>query len=70
MFPFILPSSSYPGNSLLVWDASSSQLTLKIMLIATGIILPIILIYTTWVFRVLRGKVTAGYIEQNSRDMY
>jgi cytochrome d ubiquinol oxidase subunit II len=70
MFPFILPSSSYPGNSLLVWDASSSQLTLKIMLIATGIFLPIILIYTTWVFRVLRGKVTAGYIEQNSRDMY
>ncbi len=70
MFPFILPSSSHPGNSLLVWDASSSKLTLEIMLIATCIFLPIILIYTSWVFKVLRGKVTADYIKQNSHDMY
>lgn len=70
MFPFILPSSSAPNTSLLVWDASSSKLTLEIMLVATAIFLPIILLYTAWVFRVLRGKVTAGYVEQNSHDMY
>lgn len=70
MFPFILPSSTYPDMSLLVWDASSSQLTLQIMLIATLIFLPIILFYTSWVYRVLRGKVTANYIEQNRHNVY
>lgn len=57
MFPFILPSSTNPAHSLMVWDSSSSQLTLLIMLIATVIFLPIILAYTAWVYRVLRGKV-------------
>lgn len=58
MFPFILPSSTNPGHSLLVWDSSSSHLTLFIMLVVTVIFLPIILAYTAWVYRVLRGKVT------------
>lgn len=57
MFPFLLPSSTTPKASLIVWDSSSSQLTLFIMLIATVIFLPIILAYTAWVYRVLRGKV-------------
>lgn len=57
MFPFILPSSSQPSASLLVWDASSSQLTLLVMLFATVIFLPLILLYTSWVYRALRGKV-------------
>lgn len=58
MFPFILPSISNPAQSLIVWDSSSSQYTLFIMLVATVVFLPIILIYTSWVYRVLRGKVT------------
>ncbi|KTD35903.1 cytochrome d ubiquinol oxidase subunit II [Legionella nautarum] len=63
MFPFILPSSSNPKFSLLVWDSSSSQLTLFIMLIVTAIFLPIILAYTAWVYRVLGGKVTESSIK-------
>ncbi len=70
MFPFILPSSTDPSMSLMVWDASSSQLTLFIMLIATAIFLPLILIYTSWVYYVLRGKVTESVIEENSDKMY
>jgi cytochrome d ubiquinol oxidase subunit II len=70
MFPFILPSSSNPAMSLSVWDASSSQLTLFIMLIATLIFLPIILAYTSWVFYVLRGKLTARDVVENSDRMY
>ncbi len=58
MFPFILPSSTNPKFSLIVWDSSSSQLTLFIMLVVTVIFLPIILAYTAWVYKVLRGKVT------------
>lgn len=56
-FPFILPSSSDLISSLTVWDSSSSKLTLKVMLVATIIFIPIIIIYTSWVFHVLRGKV-------------
>ncbi len=63
MFPFILPSSSHPDMSLIVWDASSSHLTLFIMLIATLIFLPLIILYTSWVYYVLRGKVTSDYIK-------
>ncbi|MCL2566539.1 MAG: cytochrome d ubiquinol oxidase subunit II [Alphaproteobacteria bacterium] len=57
MFPFILPSSYDLASSLTVWDSSSSQLTLQIMLIVTLIFFPIVVLYTGWVFRVLRGKV-------------
>lgn len=70
MFPFILPSSSNPAQSLLVWDSSSSQLTLFIMLIATLILFPIILAYTAWVYRVLRGKVTADTILNHQDTAY
>lgn len=70
MFPFILPSSTNPNMSLLVWDSSSSQTTLKIMLIATIIFLPIILAYTSWVYTVLRGKVTNDYLQKNKQNLY
>jgi len=70
MFPFILPSSTNPGQSLTVWDSSSSQLTLFIMLLATIVFLPIVLIYTTWVYRVLSGKVSENTIKENEETAY
>lgn len=70
MFPFILPSSTHPEQSLMVWDSSSSQLTLFIMLIATVIFMPIILLYTGWVYRVLRGKITEQTIIDNEDTAY
>jgi cytochrome d ubiquinol oxidase subunit II len=70
LFPFLLPSSSHPGSSLTVWDASSSHRTLGIMLIATIIFLPIVLAYTSWVYRVMRGPVTSEYIDANSDTSY
>lgn len=70
MFPFILPSSTNPKNSLIVWDSSSSQLTLFIMLVVTVVFLPIILAYTAWVYRVLRGKVTEKTIMSNQDSAY
>ncbi len=63
MFPFILPSSLDPASSLTVWDASSSRATLMIMLVATILLLPIVLAYTAYVYRVLRGKVTMRGVE-------
>ena len=70
MFPFILPSSTHPAQSLMVWDSSSSQLTLLIMLVATVIFLPIVLAYTAWVYRVLRGKVTEKTIRKHIETAY
>lgn len=70
MFPFIFPSSTNPGQSLMVWDASSSQLTLMIMLVCAIIFMPIIIGYTTWVYRVMRGKVTEAVIEADQKTMY
>lgn len=65
IFPFLLPSSISPDSSLTVWDASSSHLTLWIMLLCTIIFLPIIIAYTTWVYRVLKGKVTSDEMGDN-----
>jgi cytochrome d ubiquinol oxidase subunit II len=70
LFPFLLPSSLDPRSSLTVWDASSSQTTLIIMLAAVVIFLPIVLAYTGWVFRVMRGPVRVADIEHDSATHY
>ncbi|HEY0843886.1 MAG TPA: cytochrome d ubiquinol oxidase subunit II [Noviherbaspirillum sp.] len=70
MFPFVMPSSTMPQASLTVWDSVSSHLTLGIMLWATLIFMPIIVLYTGWAYRVMRGKVTADYIRENEHAAY
>ena len=62
LFPFLLPSSTNPSHGLTIWDASSSQRTLGIMLLATAILLPIVLAYTTWAMRMMRGAVTRAHV--------
>lgn len=70
MFPFIMPSSSMPVSSLTLWDATSSEHTLFLMLIAALIFTPIIIIYTSWVYKIMNGKLTAAKIEENSKSYY
>ena len=70
LFPFLMPSSLDPASSLTIWDASSSATTLLIMTVVTAILLPIVLIYTGWVYRVLRGPVTAAQIEADLHTSY
>ncbi|MBU9377455.1 cytochrome d ubiquinol oxidase subunit II [Burkholderia multivorans] len=70
MFPFIMPSSLDPTSSLTVWDSTSSEKTLLVMLFAVIVFLPIILIYTSWVYRVMRGKVTRQVLDENTHSMY
>jgi cytochrome d ubiquinol oxidase subunit II len=66
LFPFLLPSSTMPGASLTVWDASSSRLTLAVMLGVTALILPVVIAYTAWVYRVLRGPVSEDSLQTDS----
>lgn len=69
MFPFILPSSIDAHSSLTVWNASSTQKTLGIMLFVTLVFLPIVLAYTAWAYRVMFGRVTADAVRTNP-DFY
>jgi len=70
MFPFIIPSSISLTSSLTVWDSSSSLKTLTIIFWVTAFFLPLIMIYTSWVFRVLRGKITVEHIKKNNHTAY
>jgi cytochrome d ubiquinol oxidase subunit II len=70
MFPFLMPSDIAPAASLTVWDASSSRLSLFVMLVVTLIFLPIVLVYTAIAFRALRGMVTASMVEKDSHSLY
>ncbi|KKO64015.1 Cytochrome bd-I ubiquinol oxidase subunit 2 [Janthinobacterium sp. KBS0711] len=70
MFPFILPSSIDPRASLTVWDSSSSHMTLFIMLVVTAVFIPLIVAYTTWVYKVLWGKVDGKAIEDDTGHAY
>lgn len=54
MFPFIMPSSISLNSSLTVWDYSASQHRLSLMLWEIVIFLPLLAMYSCWVFRVLR----------------
>jgi cytochrome bd ubiquinol oxidase subunit II len=69
LFPFLLPSSLDPGSGLTIWDASSSKTTLGLMLLSVVVFLPIVLAYTGWVYRVLRGRVSLEHI-RSSHGMY
>ena len=70
LFPFIMPSSSDPRSSLTIWDSVSSKLTLELMLGATIIFLPLIIIYTSWAYKMMSGKVTEAFIKTNDKSAY
>jgi cytochrome d ubiquinol oxidase subunit II len=65
-FPFILPSSIDPGASLTIWNSSSSHLALFLLFLVTIVLLPIVIAYTTWVFRIMRGKIDEEFIKGDS----
>ena len=66
LFPFLMPSSAQPDQGLTVWDASSSAPTLFLMLVVVAVFLPVVLAYTAWVFRVLRGRITLEEIRRHA----
>ena len=70
MFPVLLPSSENPSQSLLIWDASSSQSTLWLMLLVGILFFPIIIAYTAWVYRIMKGPVTKGMLGESSKHFY
>jgi len=66
LFPFLMPSATHPNQGLSIWDASSSAWTLQLMLIVVIVLLPAVLAYTGWAFRVLRGRITLDEVRKHS----
>lgn len=70
LFPFVMPSSSHLNSSLTLWDATSSELTLEIMLWVALFFVPIILAYTSWCYYKMWRRIEPDLIEQNSVGHY
>lgn len=70
MFPFIMPSSIDPSMSLTVWDAVSSEFTLNIMTIAAVIFLPLILLYTTYAYLKMFGRIGVDFMNKYKHSAY
>ncbi len=60
LFPRLVPSTISDDYSLNVFQHSSSQLTLTVMLVIALIGMPIVIVYTIMVYRIFKGKVSIG----------
>ena len=63
LFPNLLPSSLDPAFSLTAFNASSSPLTLKIMLMVVLLFIPVVLAYQGWTYSLFKGKVNPAEFE-------
>ncbi len=59
-----------PNVSLTIWDATSSELTLKIMTGVAFVMVPIILAYTSWCYYKMFGRLDNKFIEDNKNSLY
>ncbi|MBW1983192.1 MAG: cytochrome d ubiquinol oxidase subunit II [Deltaproteobacteria bacterium] len=58
LFPNLFPSSLNQEYSLTAHNASSSPLTLKIMLVVVILFIPVVIGYQVWTYNLFKGKVT------------
>ncbi len=73
LFPYIMISSTHPEQSLVVWNSTSSELSLIGILVCAVIILPVIFYYTHFVYRKMWGrdvKMSVEKIEQENHVLY
>ncbi|MFA4964679.1 MAG: cytochrome d ubiquinol oxidase subunit II [Thermoleophilia bacterium] len=63
-YPEMIPARGTPAaTSLTVTSAASGHLTLQVMLIVAILGVPVVLLYTAWMYRTFRGKVKAADAE-------
>ena len=70
MFPFVMPSSTHPAQSLLMWDATSSELTLTLMFYLALVFVTISLLYTIWSYYKMFGRLDESFVEENKNSLY
>jgi cytochrome d ubiquinol oxidase subunit II len=64
LFPNLVPASNDPALSLTIFNASSSQNTLTVMLIFALIGMPVVIGYTIFIYRTFAGPIKAEDINQ------
>jgi len=57
LFPSLFPSLMSPEYHLTAFNASSSPMTLKIMLVVVVIFIPVVIAYQIWAYLLFKGKV-------------
>jgi len=55
VYPYLIP------HEVTIWEAAAPNSTLKFILVGVAIMLPILLAYTIYAYRVFGGKVSEGY---------
>jgi cytochrome bd ubiquinol oxidase subunit II len=59
LFPNLLPSNLDAASNLTIYNSSSSLITLKLMTVVALIVVPIVICYKIWVYRIFRAPVTS-----------
>ena len=70
LFPFVMPSSLAPNHSLTLWDATSSALTLNVMLMVACVFVPLVLGYTLWSYYKMWGRLDEEQIRTHGHSLY
>lgn len=73
LFPFIMPSVTNPNESLTVWNSTSSQYALNIMLYLGFVLLLVIVAYKIFAYQTIWGKkstVTEQDVIENDHNFY
>jgi cytochrome d ubiquinol oxidase subunit II len=65
LFPNLLPSNIDAASNLTIFNSSSSLLTLKIMTAVALIMVPIVISYKIWVYRIFRARISEEDIVGN-----
>jgi cytochrome d ubiquinol oxidase subunit II len=62
LYPNVMPSINESVEGLTIFNASSTEGTLKIMTIVAAVMTPIVLLYQSWTYWVFRKRLTADMI--------
>lgn len=69
LYPRVMPSSLGSEFDLTIWNASSTDYTLKVMTIVALVMTPLVLMYQGWTYWVFRKRVSASQIQQPERGI-
>jgi cytochrome d ubiquinol oxidase subunit II len=57
LFPYLVRANNQPEFALTIHNSSSTELTLTVMLIIAVLGMPLVLLYTRFIFKTFKGKV-------------
>jgi len=67
-YPFAVPSTIGLEHSITIYNGSSSQLTLTVMLVAAVIFTPIVIAYQAWVYKMFLFKISPESIKRELEE--